>query len=45
MMDELKIIAENSKRTHYKHDRFTLIYIIEEYKAKVKILMRNKNFN
>lgn len=33
---ELDRIAEQSKKTHYKHDRFFLIEVIEKYKIKVK---------
>lgn len=43
-VQELEEIAEQNKRINHKWDRFTLIEIIEKYKAKSKQLKKMKNF-
>lgn len=42
--DKLEQLAAAYKQNDYKHDRFTLIDIIETYKVKVKELSMVKNF-
>jgi hypothetical protein len=42
--NKLNELAAIGKRMNYKHDRFTLIDIIETYKIKVKELSKEKNF-
>ena len=42
--EKLDQLAAMSKQINYKHDRFTLIDIIETYKGKVKEIGKSKNF-
>ena len=43
-VEELDKLADQSKKSNYKRDRFTLIEIIEIYKIKCKELAKEKNF-
>lgn len=42
--DKLCLLANISKRQVFKEDRFLMIEIIETYKAKIKELIKTKNF-
>lgn len=43
-VEELELLAAASKRKPFKHDRFRFIEVIEEYKGKCKILLKDKMF-
>ena len=42
--EKLNFLAQYEKKHGFEQDRFTIIDIIETYKAKVKELMKTKNF-
>lgn len=45
MVEELELIAAQSKRTVFHYDRFRLIEVIEIYREKCKKLASEKNFH